>query len=75
MDIRELRSFVTLAEHLHYGRAARLLNLSQPALTKQILRLEEALGSPLFEWCKGRSRLDHRASKTSIPAHHSQPRV
>ncbi|WP_038166434.1 LysR family transcriptional regulator [Verrucomicrobium sp. BvORR106] len=49
MDIRELRSFVTLAEQLHFGRAAKLLNLSQPALTKQILRMEEDLGSPLFE--------------------------
>lgn len=49
MDMRELRSFVLLAEHLHFGRAARLLHLSQPALTKQIRRLEEELGSPLFE--------------------------
>ncbi|WP_050029557.1 LysR family transcriptional regulator [Verrucomicrobium sp. BvORR034] len=57
MDIRELRSFVTLAEQLHYGRAARLLNLSQPALTKQILRLEEALGSPLFERDRHGTRL------------------
>jgi DNA-binding transcriptional LysR family regulator len=49
MDIRELRSFVLLAEQLHFGRAARLMNLSQPALTKQIRRMEEDLGSPLFE--------------------------
>lgn len=49
MDIRELRSFVLLAGQLHFGRAARLLNLSQPALTKQIRRLEEELGASLFE--------------------------
>lgn len=53
MDIRELRSFVLLGEQLHYGRASRLLNLSQPALTKQIRKLEDELGSPLFE--RGRS--------------------
>jgi DNA-binding transcriptional LysR family regulator len=48
MEIREVRSFVTLAEQLHFGRAARLLNLSQPALTKQILRLEDELGGSLL---------------------------
>lgn len=49
MEMRELKSFVLLAEQLHFGRAARLLNLSQPALTKQIRRMEEELGSDLFE--------------------------
>lgn len=47
--MRELRSFVLLAEQLHFGRAAKLLHLSQPALTKQIRRMEDELGSPLFE--------------------------
>ena len=49
MDITLVRSFAVLAEHLHFGRAARLLHLSQPALTKQMRRLEEALGGELFE--------------------------
>lgn len=49
MDIRELRSFVILAGQLHFGRAAKLLNLSQPALTKQIRRMEDDLGCQLFE--------------------------
>src|SRR5690349_6488468 len=49
MEMRELRSFVLLAEQLHFGRASRLLNLSQPALTKQIRRMEDELGAPLFE--------------------------
>ncbi|MDB6170786.1 MAG: LysR family transcriptional regulator [Chthoniobacteraceae bacterium] len=48
MEMREVRSFVTLASQLHFGRAASLLNLSQPALTKQIARLEEAVGGALF---------------------------
>lgn len=47
--MRELKSFVLLAEQLHFGRAASLLHLSQPALTKQIRRMEDELGSPLFE--------------------------
>ena len=49
MTIEELRSFTVLAGHLHFGRAAEALHLSQPALTKQMYRLEESLGSALFE--------------------------
>lgn len=49
MNINLLKSFVVLAEQLHFGEAAQRLNLSQPALTKQIRRLEEDLGAPLFE--------------------------
>lgn len=49
MEIRELKSFILLAEQLHFSRAAQLLNISQPALTKQIRRMEAELGSPLFE--------------------------
>jgi DNA-binding transcriptional LysR family regulator len=48
MNITEVRSFLILAGQLHFGRAARLLHLSQPALTKQIRRLEEELGGPLL---------------------------
>ncbi|HKO47720.1 MAG TPA: LysR substrate-binding domain-containing protein [Polyangiaceae bacterium] len=49
MDVSKLRSFVVLAEHLHFGRASRSLHVSQPALTKQIRRLEAELGGALFE--------------------------
>jgi DNA-binding transcriptional LysR family regulator len=49
MSIEELRSFTVLAGHLHFGRAAKALHVSQPALTKQMQRLEEALGGKLFE--------------------------
>jgi DNA-binding transcriptional LysR family regulator len=48
MEFREVRSFVTLAEQLHFGRAAELLHLSQPALTKQIRRLENEIGGELL---------------------------
>jgi len=49
MELTPLRSFTILAEHLHFGRAARVLHLSQPALTKQMRRLEAELGGELFE--------------------------
>lgn len=57
MEIQELRAFVLLAEYLHFGRTARLLNLTQPALTKKILRLESFFGSPLFERDRKGTRL------------------
>lgn len=48
MDFRALRSFVVLSNQLHFGRAANLLHLSQPALSKQIRKLEDEIGAPLF---------------------------
>jgi DNA-binding transcriptional LysR family regulator len=50
MDLttEQLRSVVVLAEHLHFGRAAAALFVSQPALTKQIHKIENTLGGPLF---------------------------
>jgi DNA-binding transcriptional LysR family regulator len=49
MDLRDLTYFETIAELGHLGRAAQKLNRSQPALTKSIQRLEESLGTRLFE--------------------------
>ena len=49
MKLERLRSFVVLAERLHFGVTARTLNLSQPALSNQIRLLEEELGAPLFD--------------------------
>jgi DNA-binding transcriptional LysR family regulator len=48
IDDRELRSFLVLAEQLHFGKSANLLNISQPALSKQIKGLEEKIGGPLL---------------------------
>src|SRR5688572_14287969 len=47
LPMTELRAFVTLAEQLHFGRAAERLHITQPALTKQIQRLEETVGGTL----------------------------
>ena len=48
-ELRHLRSFVGVAEAMNFHRAAASLNIAQPALSRQIAALEEALEVPLFE--------------------------
>jgi DNA-binding transcriptional LysR family regulator len=50
MDIAldDLEAIVTLADTLHFGRAAERLYVSQPALSKRIKRLEERIGGPVL---------------------------
>lgn len=49
MNLRDLRYFVALAEHRHFGRAAASCFVSQPTLSTQIRKLEEELGVALVE--------------------------
>src|SRR5437879_963089 len=59
MNLRHLRAFVSIADAGGFARGANRMNLSQPALSRQIHALETELGVPLFD------RIGRRVQLTS----------
>jgi DNA-binding transcriptional LysR family regulator len=49
MELRQIRSFLSIAETLHFGRTAEMIHLSQPALSLQIRALKDEIAVRLFE--------------------------
>jgi DNA-binding transcriptional LysR family regulator len=56
-EIAQLRTFLVLAEELHFGRAAERLHTSQPMVSRRIVALEHEVGGALFERTSRRVQL------------------
>src|SRR5687768_16068648 len=48
MELRHVRTFITLAEELHFGRAARKLRVAQSAVSQTLRALEDEMGVALL---------------------------
>ena len=49
MELRVLKYFITIADEQNMSRAAEIIHITQPTLSRQIMELEEELGVRLFE--------------------------
>ncbi|MEL6470918.1 MAG: LysR family transcriptional regulator [Cyanobacteria bacterium J06623_4] len=69
MDFRQIEYFIAVAEALHFGRAADRLQITQPALSKQIASLEKMLGVQLLLRTKRTVALTHAGQTFLQQAH------
>jgi LysR family transcriptional regulator, hydrogen peroxide-inducible genes activator len=65
VSLRQLRYFDALAQSLHFGRAAKLCAVTQPALSMQIQELEKQLGAVLIERTQQGAKLTPRGEEVA----------
>ena len=70
MDLRQLRYFVTVATTENIAQASERLHISASPLSRQIIRLEEALGVALFERERKRLKLTEAVALEKTPDHY-----
>jgi LysR family hydrogen peroxide-inducible transcriptional activator len=61
LTVRQMQYFEALAETLHFGKAAEMAGVTQPALSSQIAEMEQKLDCRLFERCSRSVRLTEEA--------------
>jgi len=75
MDLRQLRSFIAVAEERSFTVAARRLNISQPPLSQHIQSLEAALGTQLFHRTSRKVELTQAGEALLARAHAIQQQI
>ncbi|TDT78127.1 LysR family transcriptional regulator [Litoreibacter halocynthiae] len=68
ITLKHLKYFEALAHHGHFGRAADVCSISQPALSVQMKELEQILGAPLVERSTRKIRLTRLGEEFAVRA-------
>lgn len=63
LTLRQMRYFEALAVTRHFGKAAEMVHISQPALSAQIMEMEAYLGTKLVERIRGQTLLTRRGEE------------
>lgn len=69
LTLRQMRYFEALATTRHFGRAAELVHISQPALSTQIMEMETYLGAKLVERTRGSTILTRKGEEVLEHVH------